>query len=136
MSKSPREIIDDLLEYAVKFAEQNEEPETGGCWDAIEKARAYLAQSVDAVQAGNALPIVVMEINGGVLNCARVTQPVRLIVLDEDTEGGDDENIMEVNGQDAYVHDYHLTKVVTGSYDGIDPEFVASVIKQIEEGQQ
>lgn len=45
MSKTPREIIDDLLEYAVKFAEQEDEPNDGGCWDAIEQARAYLSQS-------------------------------------------------------------------------------------------
>lgn len=43
--KAPREIIDDLLEYAVKFAEQNEEPDDGGCWEVIEAARAWLGQS-------------------------------------------------------------------------------------------
>ncbi|GIK44957.1 MAG: hypothetical protein BroJett012_08600 [Betaproteobacteria bacterium] len=43
--KTPREIIEDLLEYAVKFAEQNDEPADGGCWDAVEAARAWLRAS-------------------------------------------------------------------------------------------
>lgn len=88
-----------------------------------------------AATTQDSMPTVVLEINGGVINCARSTQPVRLIVLDEDTEGGDEENIMEVNGEEAYVHDYRLTTAVTGGYDGIDTEFVVNVIEQIEEGQ-
>lgn len=55
MSKSPREIIDDLLEYAVRFAEINEEPSDGGCWDSIEQARQFLAASASS-EATVAIP--------------------------------------------------------------------------------
>jgi hypothetical protein len=37
-----RSIIDDLLEYAVRFAEVNDEPATSACWPVIEAARGYL----------------------------------------------------------------------------------------------
>lgn len=44
----PRALIDDLLEYAVRFAELNEEPASGACWDAIDAARQYLADTSPA----------------------------------------------------------------------------------------
>lgn len=37
-----RSIIDDLLEYAVRFAEVNDAPATSACWAVIDAARAYL----------------------------------------------------------------------------------------------
>lgn len=45
MSKtdSVNKIVDDLLEFARKYGEQNsDEPDVGECWDAIDKARLYL----------------------------------------------------------------------------------------------
>jgi hypothetical protein len=79
-----------------------------------------------------AVPTVVLEINGGVLNCARASEPVRLVVLDEDAEGGDSERIKEINGEGVYVTDYRLAKVVTGGFNGVDPGFVANVIEQLD----
>lgn len=43
-----RKLIDDLLEYAVKYAELGDEPDNGACWEAVEAARAYLAQPATA----------------------------------------------------------------------------------------
>lgn len=44
----PRDLVDSLLEYTVRFAELNEEPASGACWDAIDAARQYLAATSPA----------------------------------------------------------------------------------------
>lgn len=51
------------------------------------------------------VPTVVLSINGGVVHGARATTETRVIVLDEDTEGGDEENIAEIEDEERYVHD-------------------------------
>lgn len=40
-----RTIIEGLLEYAVKFAEQEDEPSDGDCWENIEAARKHLDET-------------------------------------------------------------------------------------------
>lgn len=77
-------------------------------------------------------PAVVIEINGGMVNCVRASVPMRVVVLDEDTEGGDAASILEVNGEDAYVHDHALATFGGAGQDGVDPYFVAGVIEQID----
>ena len=79
---------------------------------------------------------IVIQMNGGVINCVNADAPVRVIILDEDTEGGEEERIMEVNGSEAYVHDYVLTKPAHaangGIDDGIEADFVAYIAKQVD----
>lgn len=55
-------------------------------------------------------PVVVMKINGGVINETLSTKPVRVIVLDEDTEGADEDRIAEVQGEEVYVHDIEIAE--------------------------
>ena len=54
MRKHSRKIIDDLLQYAVRFAEQNDEPRAGHCWRAIETARAHLGAAEQNQDQGTA----------------------------------------------------------------------------------
>lgn len=78
------------------------------------------------------LPTVVLEIQGGIINCVRSSVAMRVVILDADTEGGDKEKIhyIKVYGDLAYVHDYTLAPAAPG-FDGIDPNFVKDVIEQI-----
>lgn len=57
---------------------------------------------------------------------------MRVVILDADTEGGDEENIHEVNGEVAYLHDYTLLAPADPGFDGVDPVFVEDVIEQIQ----
>ncbi len=82
------------------------------------------------------LPTIVVQVTGGIVSCVNSSIPVRLLVLDADTDGGDRDRIMEVNGSNAYVHDYMLTgpALVSGGLisDGIEADFVADVAGQVD----
>lgn len=41
--ESQRDLVGELLDYTVRFADMNEEPASGGCWQTIDDARAYLS---------------------------------------------------------------------------------------------
>lgn len=53
-------------------------------------------------------PLVVVRINGGAIHQALSESPVNLVVLDEDTEGGDESNIGLIDGEECYVTDMSL----------------------------
>lgn len=80
-----------------------------------------------------ALPAVVIEIEGGMVNCVRTSVPARVVVLDEDTEGADADRLQAVNGTEVFVHDYTLTEFGGQGLDGVDPDFVAGTLRQIDE---
>lgn len=77
------------------------------------------------------LPAVVIEVEGGVVQCVRSSVPMRAIVLDADTEGGDPDSIVEVAGVSRYVSDYSLSEETDGGFDGVDNGFCESVISQL-----
>ena len=56
MNTDPRTLIDDLLAYALRFAESNDEPATGDCWAVIERARHYLRESANRDQSRETAP--------------------------------------------------------------------------------
>ena len=70
-------------------------------------------------------PTVVIEIEGGLINLVYADKPVRVIILDADTEGGDDENIVEVFDTEFYLHDHDPCE--------ISETYVREVIAQLEE---
>lgn len=86
-------------------------------------------------EADGSMPVVVVEINGGAVYCARSSQPLRLIILDEDVEGSDGESVMKVKGEEVYVHDFQITEKADPGQEGINAEYVASIIAQVEEQQ-
>ena len=60
--EAARTIVDNLLDYAVRFAEVNEEPATGDCWSSIDAARAYLRETATKDPgSGNALRSLVAD---------------------------------------------------------------------------
>lgn len=74
-------------------------------------------------------PIVVLHINGGVVNQVQSTIPLRVIVLDEDIEGADDDRTAEINGDEVYVIDQQLTEANPGS-DGVNVQEVLDIAAQ------
>lgn len=77
------------------------------------------------------LPTIVLEVSGGLIRCIRSDAPVHIVILDDDTEGGDPAQIKEVDGEDVYVAEYLITEETEPGMDGIDPEYVENVINQI-----
>jgi len=105
-------------------------------WTARTALAAQLAAPSDEGGADHEPPTAVIEINGGAFYCARATHAMRIIVVDEDIEGGDGNNIMGINGEDAYVHDYRLIAPAESGQDGIDAGFVRDIVTQIDGGGQ
>lgn len=81
---------------------------------------------------GNKQPTAVIEVNGGVINCVRVSEPMRVVILDEDTEGGDPDNIHEIHGKEVYVHHYVLDAPSEPGFSGVDPEYVENTLSQLD----
>lgn len=81
------------------------------------------------------LPTIVVQVTGGIVRCINSSIPVRVLILDTDTDGADSDRIMAVNGGSAFVHDYELTGParVSGGLisDGIDADFVAYVADEV-----
>lgn len=71
---------------------------------------------------------VLIEIDGGAIHNVRSTVPVRVVILDLDTEGGDQDRVMEVNESKVYVHDFVID---SADPDAINPDAIQSVIEQI-----
>ena len=122
------------LQFALtESVQQTLDGAVAGYEDALEALQtAATPQAVD----GTKIPTAVIQINGGAVNCANADTPVRVIVLDGDTEGGDGDRIMEVNGGEAYVHDFMLTEPAEsangGIGDGIEADFVAYIVGQVD----
>lgn len=81
------------------------------------------------------LPTVVIELRGGLISLVRSDRPVHVVILDEDTEGGDPENISTVNGEEVYVIEHLLTSPADSGSDGIKSEYVQGVLQHIWQGR-
>lgn len=74
------------------------------------------------------VPTVVVDIDSGAVHFVKSNVPMRVIILDADTEGGDIENIRTVDNTEVYVHDFTLQ---AGS-DNLLPDSVAKVLQEIQ----
>lgn len=79
-------------------------------------------------------PVVVLETDNGVINRVCSTVPVRVIVLDDDTESGDESNVLEVHGEERYVTDMALTlsEDAENGFDGVAPRYVQTVLQELD----
>lgn len=118
-------------EVAEVFGEQERDEDEE--WEIFENVRNGVTDSVAEIAGIDASdpPVVVIEINGGAIYCARSTAPMRIVILDQDTEGSDGERIIEVNSEIVYAHDYVLTDLADEGQDGIDVEYVKDVVEQL-----
>lgn len=78
------------------------------------------------------LPAAVVEVQGGLINRVVSSVPMRVVILDTDTEGADEASVLEVNGNEVYVFDMTLDELVENGCGGIDPAFVADVLSQVQ----
>ena len=76
-------------------------------------------------------PTVVVEMDGGAIHCVRSSDALEVILLDADTEGGDEAGVHSVCGEEVYVHHYLLNNPATDGQNGIDAAFVAAVQNDI-----
>jgi hypothetical protein len=54
---------------------------------------------------------VVVEIKGGLVTNIVADAPVRVVVLDHDTEGADDDELVEIDGRKAYLSSFGMTEI-------------------------
>ena len=117
-------------------------PNDGGISDILTDGGSHeglTTMEIDALceslnTAAGVLPSAVIQMNGGVMHCAHATVPMRIVLLDEDIEGGDRERVMNVNGDTAYVHDFPLTDEATDGQSGLDSAFVHYVLGEVDAG--
>ena len=76
-------------------------------------------------------PVVVIEMQGGLIQCVRSNASVRVIVLDSDTEGSDND-LIEIDGEEVVVSDYLLDSEALPGFDGIDSTFVSEIVAEID----
>lgn len=69
---------------------------------------ANAALAADANSAARPV-IVVIEMDGGLVNVVEASHAVDVYILDADTEGGDEANIAEIDGNDFYVGGHGVT---------------------------
>lgn len=92
------------------------------------------AKEVDdlcAVISAQDQPTAVLELNGGMIVRLNTNQPMRVVVLDQDTESGEASNIMEIGEEEYYVSDLHMDGLAEPGSDGIDVGYVNSVLEVI-----
>lgn len=76
--------------------------------------------------------VVVVEVDNGVINCARSDGPAHVIILDADTEGASDENVFEAVGQNWNVTQFSLQYAALDGQAGIATEYVRGVVADLE----
>ena len=72
------------------------------------------------------IPTVVVDMHGSAIYSVNASEPVRLILLDQDIESTDRKNLAVIDGVTAYVHDF-----VKGEAD-IKPGFVEHIAKTLQ----
>jgi hypothetical protein len=72
---------------------------------------------------GPVMPIIVVEMDGGLVQRIRSSAPVEVIKVDSDIEGADDEDIEVFMGEEAYVTYQVLNAPVEEGGNGLDPAF-------------
>lgn len=98
---------------------------------------AELAGSIGAGAGAGAArhPVVVVELNGGLIQCVRTSTPVDVVTVDYDTEGADEDALTQFFEEEAVVSMRHLHERVTGGHEGVNPEFCEQVVEIALSGQ-
>lgn len=106
----------DAMKYAVVY----------GCAVHATQLEAVVDNFGDLIlQASKQSPAVVVEMDGGTIVDVTCNQPIRVTILDDDTESGDPDNIRMVGETERYVTDY------LPSNQNVDPNAVEQFHQQI-----
>lgn len=72
-------------------------------------------------------PRLVIHMEGGLIQDLQADQPLNILVVDRDTEGVDEDELMEIAGEDAYASDRSVSK------NEVDVEHVDQVFEEFHE---
>ena len=72
-------------------------------------------------------PRLVIHMEGGLIQDLEADQPLNILVVDRDTEGVDEDELMEITGEDAYASDRSVSK------NEVDVEHVDQVFEEFHE---
>lgn len=101
---------------------------------ALESSQSLLNALADFVRSYPSAaepPVVVIEHDGGSMQCARSSSPCRVILLDSFIEGGDLENIKSMGDQSYYVSRFQLDAPADPGQSGVDPQFVGLTLQYL-----
>lgn len=69
-----------------------------------------------------AVPTLVLNMEGGIIQSESATRPVRLIILDADVEGVEEDRVLKIDGYDVFVTDGEVQ---------IDPTYVDRITTEL-----
>lgn len=125
------QLINNLLKIGLADAQATVDSDEGD----TETASLVLSLDISAPGAW-AMPTAVLEVDGGAIHCVRASEPLRIILLDQDTEGCDeDADVREINGDEVCILDYSLVTYPGNASDGVDTDFVMQTIEQVGDGE-
>jgi hypothetical protein len=73
-------------------------------------------------------PVVVLCMEGGVIHEVIGNAPLRVVVLDADTEGGDEENIVTLENEEVYLIEHQ----VSFASETLVPERVQAIVAEVD----
>jgi hypothetical protein len=76
-------------------------------------------------------PVVVITVEGGLIQSVSSSETTRVIVLDSDIEGGGD-NIHEIDGEDVCVSDYHLNIDTSNPLAKLNAEYILDIVAEVD----
>jgi hypothetical protein len=77
------------------------------------------------------LPAAVIRINGSKIIDVKTSGPMRVIILDQNIYGADENNVNTVNGERVYVNYYAFHKRAAPELDGINPYYIEKITEQL-----
>lgn len=87
----------------------------------------------ESINLGLIVPGVVIEMDSGAIHSVRSSLPMRVVFLDADIEGADQEGIHSIDDSEIYLSDFNLKAIVKpGSDPDVDPDYIQSVFDQID----
>lgn len=133
---NPRElasIVEALRARQDEISRDRDHASNPGAFDELEGPA--INALVAKIQLGAPEPVrVVLQTDGGVLQGAFADGPFQLLVLDSDTEGGDEDAIIPVEGEQVYVTRFGTE--VPGDAGSVDPRRVEAVFSTVGNGTE
>lgn len=74
------------------------------------------------------MPTIIINVSGGIITEVKTTTPVRVLILDSDIEGADEDRVINVDGDNFFVHDFKISS----ANELFDPERVKNIEAQVD----
>lgn len=99
--KSTPATLPEALKILMGFIENHVDKGNETAAEMVKMAKQALRSH--RATAGKQETIVVLEMSAGLVNVVRANAPARVVMLDEDTEGGDLSQIADIDGDEVYI---------------------------------